>query len=501
MSDTLTPCDDTTEPWTSEDLSPLTQAEVDEILAEVQAELANAEVDEPQKPDEELHRDLIASWLPRIFQNLPRRPTFEAPNAEAKERDWLGRFIGHTGFPKNLATWEHLGFFMRCKVNVDPTRGGFLPLPDTRSLSCLRRLADVCGLSDLQLQLLAFTFLLKSEDGLQFLEASLQKLRRAEVIRLVAAALGCTPHALEQEIRPSGPLVRAGLLFVWPGASWADWLELASGLLDGLHLAPDDPAELLRGIVDRAPAATLSLDAFDHLESPVGLAVEHLQQSRAAGAAGVNILLYGPPGTGKTELARTLAEAVGLRLFQVSTIDLVGEPRSAAARLRALVTAQQLLRGSEDSLVLFDESESSLATAGLFRDPALNGMKAWLNTNFEQNEVPVIWVANDIDTLDPAYLRRFDVVIEVPVPPASTRRRILTEVLGDLQIHQDTLERLAGCEVLAPAVVSRAVEVVRRTAGRRERSLDEAALLGLLDQSLRAMGHRLGLSPKRAVGF
>lgn len=152
-------------------------------------------------------------------------------------------------------------------------------------------------------------------------------------------------------------------------------------------------------------------------------------------------------------------------------------------------------------MVLFDEMESSLATSGLLRDPALAGMKAWLNTNFEQNAVPVIWVANDIDTLDPAYLRRFDVVIEVPVPPASTRRRILAEVLGDLQINQDTLERLAGCEVLAPAVVSRAAEVVRRTAERRKRSQDEAALLGLLDQSLRAMGHRLGLSPKRVVGF
>lgn len=147
---------------------------------------------------------------------------------------------------------------------------------------------------------------------------------------------------MEQEIRPSGPLVRAGLLFVWPGASWADWLELASGLLDGLHLAPEDPVELLRGIVDRAPAATLSLAAFDHLESSVKLAVEHLRQSRAVGAVGVNVLLYGPPGTGKTELARTIAHEIGLRLFQVATIDLVGEPRSAAARLRALVTAQQL---------------------------------------------------------------------------------------------------------------------------------------------------------------
>lgn len=467
------------------------EEEQDAIMAEIEA----------GRSDESRHHRLVADWLPRVFRHLPWRPSFEGQNAQARELDWLRRFMGHARFPRNLASWEQLERFVGFTEKKDLSRGGLLKLPDTRVIRCLRRLAEECGFTDLQLHLLTFAFMLKTEDGLLFLDGSLQKLRRTELIRIVSAAIGCSPQELEQEVRPNSPLVRAGLLFVWPGASWADWLELASGLLDGLHLAPDDPVELLRGIVDRAPAATLSLEAFDHLESPVGLAVEHLRQSRAAGAVGVNLLLYGPPGTGKTELARTLAEAVGLRLFQVSTIDLLGEPRSAAARLRALVTAQQLLRGSEDSLVLFDEMESSLATGGIFRDPALAGMKAWLNSNFEQNVVPVLWIANDIDAIDHAYMRRFDVIIEVPVPPASTRRRILAEVLGDLQVQEDTMARLAACEVLAPAVVSRAAEVVRRTAGRRERSQDEAALLGLLDQTLRAMGHRLGLCHKRAVGF
>lgn len=467
------------------------EEELDAIMAEIEA----------SRSDESRHRVLVADWLPRIFRHLPWRPSFEGQNAQAKEMDWLRRFMGHARFPKNLASWEQLERFVGFTEKADLSRGALVQLPDTRVIRCLRRLAEECGFTDLQLHLLTFAFMLKTEDGLLFLDGSLQKLRRVELIRIVSAALGCSPHELEQEVRPNSPLVRSGLLFVWPGASWADWLELASGLFDGLHLAPEDPVELLRGIVDRAPAATLPLDAFKHLESPVSLAMEHLRQSRASGAVGVNLMLHGPPGTGKTELARTIANEIDLRLFQISSVDLLGEPRSAAARLRALVTSQQLLRGAGDTLILFDEMESSLATGGLFRDPALAGMKAWLNENFEQNPVPVVWVANDIESLDHAYLRRFDVVIEVPVPPASTRRRILAEVLGDLQIQQDTLERLAACEALAPAMIARSAEVVRRTAGCRERSGDEAALLGLLDQSLRAMGHRLGLASKRVVGF
>ena len=36
---------------------------------------------------------------------------------------------------------------------------------------------------------------------------------------------------------------------------------------------------------------------------------------------GVNVLLYGPPGTGKTELAKVVAQAAGLELFEVEYAD------------------------------------------------------------------------------------------------------------------------------------------------------------------------------------
>ena len=50
---------------------------------------------------------------------------------------------------------------------------------------------------------------------------------------------------------------------------------------------------------------------------------------------GVNVLLYGPPGTGKTELAKVVAQAAGLELFEVEYADRDGNSLSRAATATA----------------------------------------------------------------------------------------------------------------------------------------------------------------------
>ena len=62
--------------------------------------------------------------------------------------------------------------------------------------------------------------------------------------------------------------------------------------------------------------------------------------------AGVNVLLYGPPGTGKTELAKVVAQAAGLELFEVEYADRDGNSLSGRDRYRSLQIAQVFLKGS-----------------------------------------------------------------------------------------------------------------------------------------------------------
>ena len=54
----------------------------------------------------------------------------------------------------------------------------------------------------------------------------------------------------------------------------------------------------------------------------------------------MNVLLYGPPGTGKTELAKVVAQAAGLELFEVEYADRDGNSLSGRDRYRSLQIAR-----------------------------------------------------------------------------------------------------------------------------------------------------------------
>ena len=78
----------------------------------------------------------------------------------------------------------------------------------------------------------------------------------------------------------------------------------------------------------------------------------------------------------------------------------------------------------------------------------------------QKNRQPVFWISNSIKTLDPAFSRRFDFILEVSIPPKAQRGQILRETTGNL-VLPELIEHLAGIEHLAPAVITRARNVVQ----------------------------------------
>jgi MoxR-like ATPase len=116
---------------------------------------------------------------------------------------------------------------------------------------------------------------------------------------------------------------------------------------------------------------------------------------------GVNVLLYGPPGTGKTELAKVVAQAAGLELFEVEYADRDGNSLSGRDRYRSLQIAQVFLKGSEKAALLFDEVEDVfppisseaaqlMARAEQVAAPGSGSVsgKAWVNQILESNPCP-----------------------------------------------------------------------------------------------------------------
>src|SRR5690606_11537306 len=201
-------------------------------------------------------------------------------------------------------------------------------------------------------------------------------------------------------------------------------------LLTSIRVQPED---LLRGTVVPARAPELDLSDYGHLETSLEILRPHLAKTLATRRRGVNVFLHGPPGTGKTQLARLLAHLSGSSLYEVASEDEDGDPVNGERRLRAFRAAQTLL-ARRRALVLFDEVEDVFNDGSDFfgRKSTAQSRKAWMNRMLEDAAVPTLWLSNSIRAIDPAFIRRFDMIIEVSVPPRSRRHRIVERACAGL---------------------------------------------------------------------
>jgi SpoVK/Ycf46/Vps4 family AAA+-type ATPase len=222
----------------------------------------------------------------------------------------------------------------------------------------------------------------------------------------------------------------------------------------------------------------------------------------------VNILLYGPPGTGKTELAKVLAQAAGLELFEVEYADRDGNSLSGRDRYRSLQIAQVFLKGSAQAALLFDEVEDVfppisseaaqlMARAEQVVAPATGSVsgKAWVNQILESNTVPTLWITNRIEQIDPAFRRRFAYHLELRSPPPGAREQIVRKTLEGVQVSDAFVARLTERKGLTPAQIRTAV----RFAGlaRCEGIEQEALIERQLRNADHALGHRGGAHGER----
>ena len=184
----------------------------------------------------------------------------------------------------------------------------------------------------------------------------------------------------------------------------------------------------------------------------------------------MNVLLYGPPGTGKTELAKVVAQAARLDLFEVEYADRNGNSLSGRDRYRSPQIAKVFLKSSTHSALLFDEVEdvfppiSNEAAQLMARSdqlPASVNGKAWVNQILESNTVPTLWVTNRIEQIDPAFRRRFAYHLELRSPPPGAREGVVRKTLEGVQVRDAFVAKLTARKGLTPAQIRTAVRFAR----------------------------------------
>ncbi len=356
----------------------------------------------------------------------------------------------------------------------------------------IARLQTLIGLSHIDCRILEFAVLIHSERLLDDLADCLGNLSTAKVCHVLSVVLDVPERDVRAALSTQGILARSGLIAI--GRHGVAVLRNKLNLLseqfaDTIASTDADPATLLRDTVSLSAPPHLTISDYAHIRVSLDVLRPYLKKAVETARVGVNIFLHGDPGTGKSQLAKVLAQELGCELFEVASEDSDGDAVNGAKRLRAFRAAQSFF-AQRRALILFDEVEDVFndGDSVFGRKSTAQTRKAWLNRTLEENVVPTLWLSNSIRGIDPAFIRRFDMVIEVPVPPKSHRQHILTAVCANL-VPLRVVQRIAEVETLAPAVVTRAADVVRSIHQDIGEHASGAAFELLIDNTLEAQGH------------
>ncbi|MFP8780287.1 ATP-binding protein [Hydrogenophaga sp. RWCD_12] len=380
-------------------------------------------------------------------------------------------------------------------------------------------LANLLQLNRAERALLLYGTLARYQRDLRSILVEFKVNNAPEAYAAIADVAGVKASEVGEALRAGSRLERIGmvenLISEHNITDLADLMKVSEKLPPVLMREYRNESELMAVFTRPAARSALSPKDFDYVADDVRLLSGLLREAVARKEPGVNILLYGPPGTGKTELARVVAQAAGLELFEVEYADRDGNALSGRDRYRSLQIAQVFLKGTAHSALLFDEVEdvfppiSSEAAQFLARAeqvPAAQSHsvsgKAWVNQILESNAVPTVWVTNRIEQIDPAFRRRFAYHLELKSPPPGAREQLVRKTLEGEPVSEALVARLTARKGLTPAQIRTAVRFAHLVAApakpsrRRKVAADSGPTLDeLIERQLRNADLALGRAP------
>jgi len=154
------------------------------------------------------------------------------------------------------------------------------------------------------------------------------------------------------------------------------------------------------------------------------------------------ILLFGPPGTGKTLMAKAAVNECNVTFYIVDAASVVSKWVGESEKL--IKTLFKMARDTSPSLIFMDEVDALTATRDSGSEiSAERRMKTQLLQEMQgiktsgKNPILIIGATNRPWDLDPAFLRRFEKRIYVPLPDLESRKQIFKILTKKFDLDRD----------------------------------------------------------------
>jgi SpoVK/Ycf46/Vps4 family AAA+-type ATPase len=370
-------------------------------------------------------------------------------------------------------------------------------------------LAGLLQLNPAERALLLYGTLARYQRDLRGLLVEFKVSSAQEAYEAIASVAGVDAGDVAEALRAGSRLERIGmvenLISEHNITDLADLMKVSEQLPPVLMREYRGPGDLMAVFTRPAMKTELRTEDFQFVADEVEVLTALLRHAVERRESGVNVLLYGPPGTGKTELAKVCAQAAGLSLYEVEYSDRDGNALTGRDRYRSLQISQVFLKGSADVALLFDEVEdvfppisgdaaqliARMESTDAVPSGSVSG-KAWVNQILETNPVPVIWITNRIEQIDPAFRRRFQYHLMLKSPPPGAREGLVQRALAGVPVSEGLVARLAERRALTPAQIRTAVRFARLAGRADEPDRIEALIERQLANADRALGSPRG---------
>ena len=357
------------------------------------------------------------------------------------------------------------------------------------------RLANLAGLSDIDARILEFLCIFHGSKLLREIAEFRGDVSIEDSMNMISEFLHVPRIDIKTSLNPRGSLATTGLVtkekHSYRGQNFIEVYELLNDYFADLMLNVEiEPFDLIKDTVQPSGPVHLALSDFGHINKTLEILLPLMKHVSATGKKGVNIFIYGAPGTGKTQLAKAMAREIAVEMYEISSCDADNDPLNGKERLKAYRAAQSFIQAKR-AILLFDESEDVFNDGNDLYGSKSTGQlrKGWINQTLETNRLPTIWISNNARCLDPAFTRRFDMVIELPTPPKWKREEIIQKACKG-KLNGDMINDMSESEDLSPGVVTRAISVVQSIETKLDSGSAQNAVEHLVNSTLMAQGHR-----------